>query len=89
MNIQEFNKTARKTETAERLTVDVRPFRWRQSEAVDSYLCGIMMAVEIGLFGCTKPITLICDSNMAFSDRTKAGLQDAKQQGVMVQIQQV
>ena len=89
MNGEEFNSTARRIESEDQLTFDVRPFDTRQREAVDSYLRRILTALEFGLFGYTKPITLVCTPGTAFSDKTIGWLTSVKQRGVIVELRQV
>lgn len=48
MDSKEFNKTAVRTETDREVRFDVRPFRERQGEAIDSYLHDVLAQVQYG-----------------------------------------
>lgn len=59
--LNEFNAKAVRSESATTVTFDVRPFADRQAEAIESYLHGRLMNLQVGVgeFG-TRTITLLC-----------------------------
>jgi hypothetical protein len=89
MDSKEFNEKVLRTETDSLLTLDVRPFRERQSEAVDSYLHDVGMAVQMKVFRHTKPIVLLCDSETVFLATTATWLANVQRQRVAVEIQRI
>lgn len=87
MDSKEFNHSVARTETDSLLTLDVRPFGERQAEAIDSYLHDVGMAMQINVFRHTKPIVLLCDSEVVFLGTTATWLAGVQGQGVAVEIQ--
>jgi hypothetical protein len=63
MNMNEFNANAVRTEDAEHVYFDVRPFGEKQAEAIDSYLHASLMSIQIGVssFG-SRVIVLLHDA---------------------------
>jgi hypothetical protein len=62
--MNEFNKTAVRTETASEITFDVRPFGDRQGDAVDSYLharCLVGQYTGIGMT--SRLVVVLCDAS--------------------------
>lgn len=66
MTSDEFNKTAIRTEDSNRITFDVRPFKERQGEAIDSYLHEVGMQMNYGVFSTSKPIVLVCERGTVY-----------------------
>jgi hypothetical protein len=63
MNMDEFNKTAVRTDDGRTITFDVRPFGDRQGEAIDSYLhARLMHTGTTGIGNTSKHVVLLCDS---------------------------
>lgn len=89
MDTKEFNDNVRRTETDSLLTLDVRPFGERQGEAIDSYLHGVGMAVQMDAFRHDKPIVLLCDAQTVFPPTTNTWLTNVQRQGIAVEIQRV
>ena len=89
MDSTEFNKGAKRTETASSVIFDVRGFGAKQGEAVDSYLHDVGMAVQMNAFRHNKPIILLCDSGTSFPSTTDTWLAAVRRRRVNVEIQQV
>lgn len=87
MYSNEFHEKVLRTETDSILTLDVRPFGDRQSEAIDSYLHDVGMAVQMNVSRPTKRIVLVCDSETVFPGTTDMWLANMQGRGVAIEIQ--
>ena len=87
MYAKEFQEKVVRIESDSELILDVRPFGNRQSEAMDSYLRDLGMAVQMNTVRPTKPIVLVCDSNTVFSSTADMWLANMQSRGVAIEIQ--
>lgn len=88
MDIKEFNSIAVRTEDNENVYFDLRPFGDRQSEAMDTYLHGSLMSIQMGVssFGSRK-IVLITDASVTISPTGRTYLAALQQNGVSVGVE--
>ena len=87
MYTKEFEEKVLRTETDSTITLDVRPFRERQGEAIDCYLHDAGMAVQMNIFKPTKAIVLVCDPETVFPVTTDMWLANMQSRGVAIEIQ--
>jgi hypothetical protein len=88
MDMKEFFATAVRTEDASTITFDVRPFAHKQVEAIESYLQGRLMALQMnaGGFG-PRTIVLLCDAATQLSATGSKWLDELNARGVPTEIQ--
>jgi hypothetical protein len=88
MDMNEFNKTAVRTEDSEHVYFDLRPFGNRQGEAMDSYLHEAVMSIQMGVssFG-ARQIVLLTDASVVIPDSARTWLASLQESGVSVAIQ--
>jgi hypothetical protein len=66
MDMNQFNKTVVRTETASEITFDVRPFGDQQGDAVDSYLhARLLVGQNTGIGMTTRLVVILCDAAAA------------------------
>lgn len=87
MYTKEFEQKVLRTETDSAIIFDVRPFRERQGEAIDSYLHDAGMAVQMNIFKPVKSIILVCDPETVFPATTEMWLANMQSRGVAIEIQ--
>lgn len=88
MDMNEFNKTAVRTEDNGHVYFDLRPFGNRQAEAMDSYLHEAVMSIQMGVssFG-ERQIVLITDASMVIPDSARTWLASLQASGVSVEVE--
>src|SRR6202042_1080580 len=86
MDSKEFDATAVRSETPTTVSFDLRPFGDRQVEAIDSYLRGIGMALQMNVFRHDKPIVVTCSSGAAIPSSVDTLLANLRHQGVAIEI---
>jgi hypothetical protein len=89
MNMEEFNATVIRTETANEVQFDVRPFGARQGEAIDSYLHDLLMTARYGVITPgTRAWVLLHDSTAAIPQSAHQWLANANANGFNVELRQ-
>lgn len=87
MDMNEFNKTAVRTEDHATITFDVRPFGDRQGEAVDSFLTNWMMSLQANVASPpSRPLVVLCDSATVVTTNAERFLQLLKAKGIAIEI---
>ncbi len=88
MDMNEFNNTAIRTEDGGHVYFDLRPFGNRQGEAMDSYLHGAVMSIQMGVssFG-ERQIVLLTDASTIIPDGARTWLASLQASGVSVAVQ--
>jgi hypothetical protein len=90
MKAEEFYKTAKIYDSSVlRKTVDVSPFGDRQSEAVDFYLCELVLKVATDpAFAAGKPTVVAYDQAIDFRESTTSALKKLQSMGVAIEVKQ-
>jgi hypothetical protein len=87
MDMKEFESTAKRTEDSSTITWDVRPFGNRQAEAIESYLQGRLMNLQMGAGGFgPRTVVLLCDSATQLSVTGSSWLATLNAKGVPTEI---
>jgi hypothetical protein len=87
MDIKEFNKVVKRTETNEEVIFDVRPFGDRQGEAVDEYLHQALASLQYGTgtFG-PRLVVLLHDASANIPQSAHRWLANLAASGVRIEI---
>jgi len=90
MDMKEFNATAVRTETADEVRFDVRPFADRQGEAIDSYLHDLLAVSGYGAISPGSRVwVLLHDSTASIPQSAYRWLDGLEASGFTIAIRQV